>query len=293
MDTDVLQMVTEEAPEDQSAGVDQQHPEQFHIKEEQEGSWTSVEEEHLHVKEETDVTRFTFTVVPIKSEDNEEKPLFSLLHHQQMEDRDVPTNSLVDQMTAGTVRGAETSKNPDLNNEENSISSETEVSRSEEKDDDLNLDSGPETEDGDNDWKESKTSVSGENTVNTSFSCSECGKQYHFIADHKEMRSSSCLVNKTDFSCDCGQRVYPKSNLNLQIGIHSEEKAFDCDVCGQRFRQKSHLDRHVRIHTGYKPFECDVCGQRFRCNSTLKSHMKIHSGQKPFKCDVCQKKVQT
>ncbi|XP_070400343.1 uncharacterized protein [Nothobranchius furzeri] len=67
MDTDVHQRVKEEASEDQSAVVDQQDSEKFHIKEEQEELRTSLEEEQLHLKEENNPARFPVTPVSIKS----------------------------------------------------------------------------------------------------------------------------------------------------------------------------------------------------------------------------------
>ncbi|XP_070404465.1 uncharacterized protein [Nothobranchius furzeri] len=204
MDTDVPQLVLvkEEAPEEQSAGVDQQDPEHLHIKEEQEELWTSLEGEHLCLKEETEAVGFPVTAVSIKSEDDEEKPLVSQLHQQQIEDRDVPTSSSADQMAAETGGGAGTSRNPDLNpHEQTSDSSETEVSGDEDDDDDdgVNLDSelsdsgsetgdedddddddgvnrdselsdsGSETGDEDDDWNESRSSESDGKSVNKFF----------------------------------------------------------------------------------------------------------------------------
>nr|XP_054594694.1 calsequestrin-1-like [Nothobranchius furzeri]XP_054594695.1 calsequestrin-1-like [Nothobranchius furzeri]XP_054594697.1 calsequestrin-1-like [Nothobranchius furzeri] len=206
MDTDVQQLVLvkEEDPEEQSAGVDQQDPEHLHIKEEQEELWTSLEGEHLCLKEETEAVGSPVTAVSIKSEDDEEKPLVSQLHQQQIEDRDVPTSSSADQMTAETGGGAGTSRNPDLNpHEQTSDSSETEVSgddddedddddddvnldselsdsgsetgdEDDDDDDDVNLDSelsdsGSETGDEDDDWNESRSSESDGKSVNKFF----------------------------------------------------------------------------------------------------------------------------
>nr|XP_054593575.1 zinc finger protein 724 isoform X1 [Nothobranchius furzeri]XP_054593576.1 zinc finger protein 724 isoform X1 [Nothobranchius furzeri] len=156
MDTDVQQLVLvkEEAP-----GEDQQDPEHLHMKEEQDELWTSLEGDQLHLKEETDAARFPVTVVTIKSEDDEEKPLISQLHQQQLEDRDVPACS-----SAGG--GAGTSRNPDLNPHEQTLGpSEAEVSGDDEEDDGVSVGSelshaGSET--GDDDWNERRSSESDE-----------------------------------------------------------------------------------------------------------------------------------
>nr|XP_054593057.1 uncharacterized protein LOC107372741 isoform X4 [Nothobranchius furzeri] len=199
MDTGVQQMVqVKEDPEEQSAGVEQQDPEHLHIKEENEELWTSLTGEHLHLKEETDSAWFQFSAVSIKSEDDEEKPVVSQLHQQEIEDKDVPTSSSSDQLTAETGGGAGTSRNPDLNpHEQTSDSSETEVSG----DDDMNLDSGmsdsgSETGDEGHDWNEKRSSESGVKSVNISFSCLECGERFHdkqFLQKHVRVTSHSAI----------------------------------------------------------------------------------------------------
>ncbi|XP_030287183.1 nucleolar protein 3-like [Sparus aurata] len=68
------------SPEQQewSSSLDQQDPEPPHIKDEQEELWTN--------QEEADITEFTFTLVPVKNEDDdEEKPQSLQLHQRQTE----------------------------------------------------------------------------------------------------------------------------------------------------------------------------------------------------------------
>ncbi|XP_070405427.1 uncharacterized protein [Nothobranchius furzeri] len=181
--TQVVVVVKEEAPEGLSADVDQQDPE-HHIKEEEEEHWTSLDRDQFHLKEEMDASRFPFTAVSIKSENNEEKPVFLQLHQQQIEDRDVPTSSLADQMTTETGGIAESSRNPDLSRyEHTSDSSETEVSG---EDEDVNLEpelseSESKTGDRDNDWNKSRSfesDVETEQTEQKPFSCDVCRKRF-------------------------------------------------------------------------------------------------------------------
>ncbi|XP_070398488.1 zinc finger protein 91 [Nothobranchius furzeri] len=317
-----IMLVKEEAPEEQSADVDQQDPEHLHIKEEREELWTSLKGEQIHLKEETDASRFPLTPFSIKSDGDEEKPVFSQLLQEQTEDRVVSTNRSADQMTAETGEGAETSRNYDLNpHKQTSDSSETEVSEDDKEEGDVSLDSelsqyGPETRDGDNDWNESKYSDSEVKTINKSISCPECGEQFlnkwslrkHLrVTSHSALRSSGCFVNKKcvrvkkhihtcekvqtelkPFNCDnCGKICSTKSNLNRHMMVHIRPKPFACDLCGQRFSQKRILNCHMSVHTGQKPFVCDLCGQGFSKKTSLNSHMNIHTGQKPFVCEIC------
>nr|XP_054591123.1 uncharacterized protein LOC107396891 isoform X2 [Nothobranchius furzeri] len=89
---DVHQRVKEEASEDQSAGVDQQDSEKFHIKEEQEELRTSLEGEQLHLKEETNPARFPVTPVSIKSglvEDQLGEPIPPLDFHTEHQQKHI------------------------------------------------------------------------------------------------------------------------------------------------------------------------------------------------------------
>ncbi|KAF7646428.1 hypothetical protein LDENG_00187970, partial [Lucifuga dentata] len=77
-----------------SLSVNQQHPELLHVKEEQEGLQIRQEGEQLQHLEEADVTKFTFTLVPVRSEDDEDKVQSSQLHQIQTEENRVRASSM-------------------------------------------------------------------------------------------------------------------------------------------------------------------------------------------------------
>ncbi|XP_037544470.1 zinc finger protein 85-like [Nematolebias whitei] len=321
LDVQQMVLIKEEAPDVQMLGVEQQDPETLNIKEEEEELWTSQEGEQFCVKKETDDTGFAFTAVPLKSEEDEEKPLFLQLHQHHVKEEDLPTSSSADQMKAATggedCGGAETTRNPDLKTYgDDCSSSETEVSEDDEGDDvndsDSHLkdlsDSGSEPEDGDKDWKESRAPESGVNTVNKSCSFTEHEKQFHkrspsamsssclFIKECFEVKKTGGLIKKklsrqNSFSCeDCGKRFKQKDHLKTHMIVHTGQKAFTCDLCGQSFGRKSTLNTHMMVHTGQKWFSCEDCGKKFNRKSNLKTHMIIHTGHKAFACDFCEQR---
>ncbi|XP_070398260.1 uncharacterized protein [Nothobranchius furzeri] len=268
-------LVKEEALEEHSTGVNQQDLDFLHLKEEQEKLWPSMEGAHLHLKEETDAARFPVTVASTKSEDDEEKPLFSQLHQKQIEDRDVSTSSAAHQTTAETG-GLETSRNPDRNPHELT---------DDDDDNDANLDSelsdsGSETGDRDNDWNENRCSESDFKTVNKSFS-------------HRTLLNSHMRVHtgQKTFACEfCEKQFSLKSTLNTHMRVHTGQKPFACEFCSKIFSQKTTLNNHMRVHTGQKPFACELCGKRYSVKTTLNKHMRVHTGEKPFACELCGKR---
>ncbi|XP_013855567.1 glutamic acid-rich protein, partial [Austrofundulus limnaeus] len=190
-------MEIKEDPEELKPDVDQQDQEHLHIKEEEEELWISLGEEQLNVKEETDDTIFSFTEVPVKHEDDEDKPEFLQLHQHQDEVRDVPTSSSADNLESTTggesCGGAETTVNQNLStHEDDSDSSETEVSEDDEEDNYVNnpdfqlkhFDSGSKPEYIDMNWESPPSMVPetvGKNNKigQKPFSCEVCDQRFN------------------------------------------------------------------------------------------------------------------
>ncbi|XP_054483408.1 zinc finger protein 572-like, partial [Anoplopoma fimbria] len=315
-DVQQLLVVKEEVPPEQqewSSSLDQEEPEPPtppHIKEEQEELWTSQEGEQLQGLEEADITKFTFTPVPVKSEDDEEKPQSSQLHHRRTEHMETEADG-EDCGGPEPAWNSDPDRHPEPDpNEETGDSSE------------------PETDDSD-DWKETREPQSGLNSLNNvsvsktrcsagekPFRCSQCWKRFVFernlrrhMVTHTREKPSSCSVCKKSFTqsgnlqkhmrihtgekpynCSvCAKAFSDSGNLKVHMRSHSGEKPFSCSLCVKRFGFKSHLKKHIRTHTGEKPFSCSVCGKSFSDSGNLKVHMRSHTGEKPFSCSLCEK----
>nr|XP_033933523.1 zinc finger protein 572-like [Pseudochaenichthys georgianus] len=286
-DVQQLVVVEEEVPPEQqewSSSLDREDPEPPpHIKEEQEELWSSQEGEQLQGLEEADITKSTFTPVPVKSEGDEEKPQSSQLHQIQ-------TEHLETEAGGEDCGGPEPARNSDP---ERHLQPETE--------DHTGDTSEPGTEDS-ADWK--KTREPGSNsqrnkqdpvsdlrrrTGKKTFGCSVCKKYFTQSGHLKEhMRIHT---GEKPFGCSvCEKYFTQRGSLKKHLIIHTEEKPFSCSVCEKYFPTRAHLHRHMRSHTGEKTFSCSVCKKSFAQRGHLKEHMRIHTGEKPFSCSVCDRR---
>ncbi|XP_070824066.1 gastrula zinc finger protein XlCGF57.1-like [Chaetodon trifascialis] len=254
-----------------SPSLDQEDPPELpHIKEEQEELWTSQEGQQHQGLEEADIGKFTFTAVPVKSEeDDEEAPQSSQLHRSQAEEsRDA--ENLKREAGGEDCGGSERARNF---NPHGHLQPATH---------DKTSHCEPDTDDS-CDWEESGEYNARETSVSSSECTTSSGHKGHL------QKHAGIQTGVKPFGCSvCGKRYPRKSALRTHIRLHIEGKRFSCSICEKTFQSKGNLVRHMRIHTGEKPFICPVCDSRFSHSSAFTSHLRVHTGEKPFTCLVCK-----
>ncbi|XP_037651611.1 zinc finger protein 569-like isoform X1 [Sebastes umbrosus] len=296
---DVQQLlVVKEEQEEWSSSLDQEDQEPPYIKEEQEELWTSQEGEQLQGLEEADITKFPFTPVSVKSEDDEEEPQSSQFHQRQTEQMETEADG-------EDCGGPEPARNsdPDRHLQPDKIP----VS-------DLRcrfscsecgkrfgtkgtLREHMRTHTGEKPFscsvcKKSFTqrgSLGKHMRIHTgekSFRCSVCKKAFTGSRDLQEHKRTHTV--EKPFSCSaCGKAFIKSGDLKKHMRTHTVEKSFSCSVCKESFSQSGDLRRHKRTHTVEKPFSCSACGKAFSESGNLKDHIKT-TGEKS--CSVCDQR---
>uniref|UniRef100_A0A8D8X842 Zinc finger protein 418 n=1 Tax=Cacopsylla melanoneura TaxID=428564 RepID=A0A8D8X842_9HEMI len=146
--------------------------------------------------------------------------------------------------------------------------------------------------------------------VDKPFKCKACNKTYKFkgtlykhVKQHDLNKAYCCqfctkiIKSQLDFQkhlkthsriqCPvCNRSILGKTNFNIHLRIHRQERPLHCFACNDSFAQLSTLVNHERIHLDYKPYKCHYCNYSARTYSSRRVHEQTHHQDILYKCDI-------
>ncbi|KAM4625935.1 uncharacterized protein ACJ7VT_004240 [Polymixia lowei] len=222
----------EEIPPEQqewSPSLGQEEPEPPHIKEEPEELSQGLEEAEFP----------TLPLLPLKSENNEEEQLSQFNPNQtENEEANTATEQMKTESDGEDFGVSEPASNLDPDSDLEPTSDGQPSCESE-------------TEDSDDDCKETRKPQSGLNTLKSKKTQRAEGQS---LSVCKRFRRSMELSNE----------LKPSRQIPSLVG---------CKVCGTSFPSKKSLMTHVTVHSK----DCALCGKHFDCKESLKLHIQAHS----------------
>ena len=79
-------------------------------------------------------------------------------------------------------------------------------------------------------------------------------------------------------------RTLHKDETTLKTSKLAHEYLLSCQYCDKIFKRKSHLKSHLLVHTQEKAYSCQLCTRKFNHGHVLNRHVKkIHKREKPSK----------
>lgn len=253
-------------PEHQDQDL-KQPPEPPPVKEEQEKLEGNcrLEGKQPHGLEELNIIEFTFSVAPVKTEDDDDEPPTLKLHQAEQAETGAAGSEPVRKFSPEHQLEPETrefrSGFRHLQSHEERYTATTSATS-------CTFRNGERLQD-----------RHGNQSAVKRFGCSGCGKSF---TDRNDWESHFCCYF-------CRKTFSSNLDLSAHLELHSEEKPFACSVCSKAFKKRSNLTAHFRVHTGEKPFSCPMCDKSFTHRQHMQTHISIHTGEKPFSCSICGK----
>ena len=110
-------------------------------------------------------------------------------------------------------------------------------------------------------------------------SCHLCGKTFAYksllkqhMDTHKEGTPHLCPL--------CNKGFKSEALLKKHVTVTHGTPDFQCKTCSSRFKSKKLLYWHeVRVHSNVRAYKCDICGKDFKDPRTLRDHRYIHTGK--------------
>ncbi|XP_061836074.1 uncharacterized protein [Nerophis lumbriciformis] len=286
-------------------------PQPPQIKEEEEELWITQEGECLLGTQEADLTKLPLTVVTVKTEDDEEKPLIG--HPEELPPQLQIEGSTLKQERPWPPHFKEKKKEFCIMQEAGLTKSPLTVSVKTEDDEGK----PPETFrwlcPGDNQQLSSHQEELPSQLQWVDSNLKQEDPQPPQIKEEEEQfcitQEGECLLGTQEADLDKlsltvvtvkieddEEKPQPDKFLAPLSDSESEDDdeellSSDTDCEGD---MRTHTDnKHSKCSkvkpTGEKPFNCSVCAKNFTQKSSLTEHMRTHTGEKPFNCSACAK----